>query len=70
MIDFFFDFISQKEAEYEYNMICSNLAGGYVMWYLALSKLNTCDNTCARSVSSNKGEMQTEMKNKCALGTV
>ena len=40
------------------------------MWYLALSKLNTCDNICARSVSSNKGEMQTEMKNKCALGTV
>ncbi len=40
------------------------------MWYLALSKLNTCYDTYARSASSNKGEMQTEQKNKCAFGTV
>ncbi len=40
------------------------------MWYLALHKLNTCYATCARSVSSTKGEMQTEQKNKCAFGIV
>ena len=51
-------------------MICGKLAGGFYMWYLALCKLNTCCDTCARSVSSNKGEMQTEQKDKCAWGTV
>ena len=40
------------------------------MWYFALQKLNTCNGTCARSVNFNKGEMQTKLKNKCALSMV
>ena len=40
------------------------------MWYLALRKLNTCYDTNARSVKSDRDNLQNVQKNKCALAAM